>query len=200
VTVRRCFVLAVLALSIAAVSEAQDFGVMESAETINRGNVKLGAYPMFILPDAGENQTGVGLQVGYGAADSLDIEGRAAFFDDVTFVGGDVEVWLIKNQPLDLSARGGFHFGLADRGRDTRGVDLGVIASAPVAERVEVYGALDMAFNSVDNTPRDFNTVHIVPGIEAAVATDLDFLVEVGLGVNDDSSNYVAVGLSYYFR
>ena len=38
-------------LLLASTASAQDFGVLESAETINRGNIKLGAYPLFVLPD-----------------------------------------------------------------------------------------------------------------------------------------------------
>ena len=161
----------------------------------------LGAYPIFVfVPDA-DNETGVGLQLGYGATDSLDIEGRAAFYDDVTFVGGDAEVWFLKNQPLDLSARGGFHFGLVEDDNDTRAFDLSLIASAPIASRIELYGALDMAFVSVDDSEDDYTTVHLVPGIEAALSDNLDFLLEFGIAADDDNaSDYFAFGLSYYFR
>ena len=197
---RRLVVFGAALLFIPALSSAQDFGVMESAETINPGNIKIGAYPVIVLPDGGDNQTGVGLLAGFGVSNSVDIEGRVALYDSLTFVGGDLEVWLVKNAPLDLSARGGFHVGLSDGGRDTRGFDFSVIGSAPVASRLEVYGALDMAFNSVDDSDDSFRTVHLVPGIEYAISDELDFLTEFGVAVDDRSSNYFAIGLSYYFR
>src|SRR5215207_9958956 len=96
--------LAVMALlSLAPAAHAQDFGVLESAETINQGNFKLGIFPLFVLPDEADNVFTVAASIGYGVTDSLDVEGRAAFSEDVTFLGGDVEYWLIKNRPLDLS-------------------------------------------------------------------------------------------------
>ena len=46
----------------------------------------------------------------------------------------------------------------------------------------------------------DFRTVHLVPGIEAAISSDLDFLAEFGVAADDRSSNYFAIGLAFYFR
>ena len=192
-----------MALLVASTAAAQDFGVMESAETINRGNFRLAVYPMFVVPDEGENDTRIGLGLGYGLSDSFDVEGRAAFSDDVAFLGGDLEYWLLKNLPLDLSVRGGFHVGLVDGAvGDSRGVDVSVIGSAPVAPRLELVGTLDLAFNAVDvgADDRTFTTFHLVPGIEVAISPDLDFLAELGVGVNDDSHPYVAVGIAYYMR
>src|SRR5215210_4671818 len=114
----------------AAAALAQDFGVLESAETITRGNFKFGAYPMFVFPDPGDTTFQLGVAFGGGLTNSLDLEGRAAFGDQITYVGADAEYWLVKNRPLDLSVRGGFHFGFpeGDIG-DTAGVDLSVLGS-----------------------------------------------------------------------
>jgi hypothetical protein len=57
-----------------------------------------------------------------------------------------------------------------------------------------------MAFNSVDDSDADFRTVHLVPGVEIAVSSNLDFLAEFGAAVNDSASNYFALGLAFYFR
>jgi hypothetical protein len=193
----------VVVLLYAPTAGAQDFGVLESAETINPGNFKLAAYPLFVLPDEGDNDFALAASVGYGLSSSFDLEGRVAFSEDVTFLGGDGEYWLVKNQPLDLSLRGGAHLGMVDGDvGDTVGADVSVIASAPVASRLELIGALDMAFNSMDiGADRDgFTTVHLVPGIEAAITPDLDFLAEFGIGVTDSSSHYVGFGLAFYVR
>jgi hypothetical protein len=182
---------------------AQDFGVLESAETINRGNVKLGAFPLFVFPDEGDTDLRLPISVGFGLSDSFDVEGRAAFSDDITFVGGDGEYWFVKNAPLDLSFRGGMHWGFVDGDvGDTFGVDVSLLGSGPIARRLEVIGALDMAFNSMDvGDERDgFTTVHLVPGIEVAINDDLDLLAEFGAGVTDSSSHYLAFGVAFYFR
>lgn len=44
--VRVSFAVIAVVLCLAHSAAAQDFGVLESAETINRGNAKLGVYPM----------------------------------------------------------------------------------------------------------------------------------------------------------
>ena len=43
------YILAASVLLSPTLAHAQDFGVMESAETINKGNFKLKVIPMFIL-------------------------------------------------------------------------------------------------------------------------------------------------------
>jgi hypothetical protein len=195
-------VLAVTLIFVTAAG-AQDFGVLESAETINRGYVKLGGFPLFVFPDDGETDVRLPISIGFGLGDSFDIEGRAAFSDDVTFVGGDGEYWFLKNAPLDLSFRGGLHWGFVDGDvGDTFGVDVSLIGSGPIARRLELIGALDMAFNSMDiGADRDgFTTVHLVPGIEVAIHDHLDFVAEFGVGVTDSSSHYGAFGLAFYFR
>jgi hypothetical protein len=197
------FCVAAITLVFAAASSAQDFGVLESAETINRGNVKLGVFPLFVFPDGGDTDFRLPISIGVGLSNSFDIEGRAAFSDDVTFVGGDGEYWFLKNAPLDLSFRGGLHWGFVDGDiGDTFGADVSLFGSAPIARRLELIGALDLAFNSMDiGADRDaFTTVHLVPGIEVAINDDLDFVAEFGLGVTSSSSHYAAFGLAFYFR
>jgi hypothetical protein len=134
-----------ITLAFAAAADAQDFGVLESAETINRGNVKLGVFPLFLFPDGGDTDFRLPISLGLGVTDSVDIEGRAAFSDDVTFVGGDAEYWFLKNAPLDLSFRGGLDWGFVDGDiGDTFGVDVSLLGSAPLPRRLEVIGALDV--------------------------------------------------------
>lgn len=201
--VRTGLVVIVSVLSFASAARAQDFGVLESAETINPGNFKLGAYPMFTFPDGSDNEFRFAIAVGYGFTSRFDLEGRAAFSDDVTFIGADGEFGLLRNQPLDMSVRGGFHLGFVDGDiGDSAGVDVSLIASAPVASRLELVGALDLAFNSQDiGAERDgYTTVHLVPGVEVALTPNLDLVGEFGIGVTDSSSHYLGFGLAYYIR
>jgi hypothetical protein len=123
-----------------------------------------------------------------------------SFFDGLTLIGGDVEVWVIKNRPVDVSFIGGFHVGLSDGPFDTKGLDLTFLGSGHVTPRLELYGALDVARNSFDDFDADATTVHLVPGIEYAITQDVDFVTELGLGLNDDSSHYFSAGIAFYVR
>ncbi len=71
------YALAACVLLLPTLAHAQDFGVMESAETIDRGNFKLKVNPMFILGD-GDTRTGIVGGVGYGFTDRLDVEANLA--------------------------------------------------------------------------------------------------------------------------
>jgi hypothetical protein len=194
----------VLALLIApAVAGAQDFGVAESAETIDRGTFKVKANPMLLFGgDNLDNDVGINLMAGYGFTDEFDVEGGVAFYDGVTFFGANAEYWAVKNRAVDFSVGGGLHFGRGDAALDTTGVDLTFLGSGHTTPNLEIYGALDFAFEFFDDDVGDdgFTTVHIVPGIEYRLSDDLDFVAEIGIGVTDESSNYVTGGLAYYFR
>jgi hypothetical protein len=182
-------------------ARAQDFGVMESAETINTGNFKLSVNPMFVFPDVGDNEIGVGLRFGYGFTPRFDMEAKAAFYDGLTFFGGDFEYWLVKNRPWDVSGGAGIHFARGDAFADSTGIDLTLLASTHIARRLEFFGGLDIAIEEVDDDQgEDFTTFHLVPGIEYAISDDLDFVAEGGFSLNDDGSHYFSVGLSYYIR
>ena len=192
--------LAVISVVLPVSAAAQDFGVMNSAETINRGNFKLMANPIVVFGDDGDdNDLGVAVAAGYGFTDRFDVEGKASFFDGVSFFGGDAEYWIVKNEPVDVSLIGGFHVGRAD-GFDTTAFDFTGRASGHVSPRLELYGGLDFSRNSVNDTDFDFTTVHLVPGIEYAISDDVDFDAEFGIALNDDSSHYVAFGIAYYVR
>lgn len=198
---QRLVLSAAIAVLVPAAASAQDFGVAESAETINQGNFKLSVNPMFVFPDPGDNEIGAGLRFGYGFTPRFDMEAKAAFYDGLTFFGGDFEYWLVKNRAWDVSGGAGIHFARGDAFADSTGIDLTLLTSRHIARRLEFYGALDLAIESVDDDEgEDFTTVHLVPGIEYAINDDLDFVAEAGFSLNDDGSHYVSVGLSYYIR
>jgi hypothetical protein len=124
--------------------------------------------------------------------------------------GGDVEFWLLKGdyKPVDLSIGAGFHVAnSAFDFSDSRGVDLTVIASRKATPKLDIYAAIDMAFNSFTNDlfgdlglDSSFHTLHLVPGIEYKIASNLDFVAELGIALNDEASNYLSGGLAYYVR
>lgn len=198
---RRLVLIVAIAVVAPAAASAQDFGVAESAETINPGNFKLSVNPMFVFPDEADNEIGAGFRFGYGFTPRFDMEAKAAFYDGLYFFGGDFEYWLVKNKAWDVSGGAGLHFARGDRVADSTGIDLTLIGSRHIARRLEFYGALDVAIESVDDDEgEDFTTVHLVPGIEYAISDDLDFVAEAGFSLNDHGSHYVSVGLSYYIR
>jgi hypothetical protein len=184
-------------------AQAQDFGVMNSAETINRGNFKLMANPLFnVGEDDIDDELGVALVAGYGFTDMFDLEGKVGLFDNITLVGADAEFWIARERPVDFSVIAGFHTGRVEGPFDFNGLDFTFLGSGHATPRLEIYGALDLARNFVSNLPDDFDytTVHLVPGIEYRISDDLDFVAELGLGLNDESANYLSGGIAYYVR
>jgi hypothetical protein len=194
------FVLAVVVLAVPGTSFAQDFGILESAETINKGNFKLRISPLLVFgKDAEDNEPGVAILAGYGFTGSFDVEGGVAFFDGVTFWGANAEVWLLKERPVDFSIAGGFHRRSGDRTVNLTGVDLTFLASGHVTPRLELYGGLDIAFEGLGDAI-DFKTFHLVPGIEYRITDNLDLVAEAGLALNDEARHYIAGGLAFYIR
>ena len=202
-TLRTFALVAGVSMLLPGVARAQDFGVLESAETIDRDTFKLRISPLVIFGrDGGDDDIGVAGKIGYGLTDRFDLEGAVAIYDDVRFFGADAEYWLVQDAAADVSVIGGLHFSSGDGVLDTRGFDLTLLASRHVTDRFEVYGALDIAFESVieDDIDSSFTPVHLVPGFEYRVGEDLDVVAEVGLGLNDEARHYLAGGVAFYFR
>ena len=187
-------------LSAPAVAGAQDFGIVESAETINVHNFKLRANPMILFgKNGGDGEVGAAVAFGYGFTPRFDTEGQVAFYDGVTFFGANAEYWLVKENPFDFSIAGGLHRRTGSKTADLTGVDLTFLASGHVAKRLELYGGLDLAFEGVGQ-PGGFKTVHLVPGIEYKISDEIDLDAEVGIALNDFARHYAAVALAFYIR
>jgi hypothetical protein len=198
--VLRVAAIAAFGIFLPVAAAGQDFGVMNSAETINKGNFKLMANPIVVFGKGNaDNEIGVALVGGYGFGSRFDVEAKAALFDNVTFLGADAEYWLVNSGPVNVSVIGGFHLGRTD-GADSKGFDLTGLASGMITERLEFYGGLDFSRVSFDNTNFSYSTLHLVPGIEYRVNPSVDFVSEFGLALNDDSSHYFSIGIAYYVR
>jgi hypothetical protein len=199
---RSCVLIAALLMAAPSVTAAQDFGVMESAETIDKGNFKFKVNPMVLFGNDVDSELGVSFLVGYGFTSNFDLEGGVAVYDGVRFFGGNAEVWVVKGQAVDVSIAGGLHFARGEQTFDTTGVDLTFLASKHLTPRFELYGGLDFAFEEIteDGFDDGFKTVHLVPGIEFKLGEDLDFVAELGLALNDEARHYFSGGLAYYFR
>ena len=197
---------AALALGVlgAAPAAAQDFGVMESAETIQRGNFKLVGYPVLVLGEGdADNALGGVVRGGYGFTDRLDLEVGAAFYEDLTYLGANAEYWLLRAAPgtpaLNLSVRGGLHLAQAD-GDDATGLDLAALTSFRLTPRAELLAALDYTHTLRDEPLDDVGTLYLAPGLEYGISRNLDLLAELGLALDDDAPNYLSAGLAFYLR
>jgi hypothetical protein len=199
-TTRVTLVVMGIFAGLAGAAGAQDV-IMNSAETINEGNFKLALFPTVLLGEDGDdNNTGIAGRFGYGLSSHFDIEGKVAFFDGLKFYGADAELWLVEGRKANASVSVGFHKSDYELGRDTSGIDTALVVSTRAHRSLEVYGALKLAFESVQDSDEDYTLAHVVPGIEYRLGKDLDLLAEVGIAVNDNSRNYVSVGLAFYLR
>ena len=199
---RALLLTCVLSSSIPALAVAQDFGVMESAETINKGNFKVRANPMVLFGKDQDSEFGVALVAGYGFTSWFDVEGGVAIYDGRTFFGGNAEFWLLRREPFDFSVSAGLHGERGSNSRETTGMDVTFLPSKRITNKLDIYGALDLAFESISDKlgGGSFQTAHLVPGVEYRAHPDLDIIVEFGIGLNADARHYVSGGFAYYFR
>src|SRR4030042_6060305 len=91
-------ILAATLVLVAAVAEvsAQDV-LMNSAETINQGNIKLALFPTVLFGKNGADSSwGLAGRVGYGLTERFDIEAKAASFKNLKYFGIEAELWLLN--------------------------------------------------------------------------------------------------------
>jgi hypothetical protein len=190
---------AALFLTVAVAEVSAQSVLMNSAETINQGNLKLGIFPTMLFSKGGSDSLwGVAARFGYGLTKNIDIEAKAAFFKGLKYFGADIEYWFLKGESFNASAALGAHMTDYKGGGDSKGIDAALLASTRPAKNLEVYGGLMLAFDSIKNG-NNYTLAHLVPGIEYRLSEDLDFLAEVGIALNDNSRSYGSVGLAYYF-
>ena len=182
-------------------AHAQNF-LMNSAETINRGNFKIAAFPTILFAEGdGENETGLATRLGYGFTDRFDVEAKLAFFDGLKMYGADAEYWLVRGR-TDVSLSGGLHLSdFEGEGPDSTALDLAAIASRNVGDAFELYLGGSLSFESIDDVDdSSFRRFYVVPGVEYRLAKDVDLLAEFGLGLTDESPNYFSFGAAFYIR
>jgi hypothetical protein len=193
-------ILAVAMFFAAATAEvsAQEV-LMNSAETINQGNIKLAIFPTVLFgKNGGDNVWGVAGRAGYGLTPRLDIEAKAGIFKGIKYFGADVEYWLVKGRNINFSVALGGHLTNYNGGADSSGIDTAFLLSTTPARNLELYGGFKLAFDSVKNSDINYTLAHLVPGIEYSISEDLDFLAEFGIALKDNSRSYASVGLALY--
>jgi hypothetical protein len=209
-TALRGILAVVLVLCFALSAGAQGIGVLQSGETMDRGAFKLMAAPIMVFgKDGADGEFGLAARGGYGFTDRFDAEAKLGFFENSTYIGADGEWWIMKGQDvdagMDFSLTGGIHWIFGSEGAyDVMGFDVTPQLSAHMTEMVELCGALDITFESVQDVPAglddSFTLLHLVPGIEVRLSDSFDLVGEVGIALNDDSSTYAGIGIAYYTR
>ena len=102
-------IVAMLAL-VPSIGRAQEFGVVESAETIDRGTFKLRVNPMFVFGrDGADDDAGVAGHLGYGFTDRFDAEVGVALYDGMRFFARAStrrfeSTARARSRPVDLAA------------------------------------------------------------------------------------------------
>jgi opacity protein-like surface antigen len=192
--------VACVGLALGAVSASAQDAIMNSAETINKGNFKLAGYPIMLFgADGNDDETGIGFRAGYGFSRSFDAEVKLSFFDGAKYYGIDGEWWLRRGDP-DVSVAIGVHRTSFDGGGDVTGLDTTALVSDKIADRLELYVGARIAWEFPEEPFDSYQRINLVPGLEYRLADDLDLLAEVGIKLNDDADTYVSAGLAYYIR
>ena len=190
--------IAAIFLAAAAQVSAQSV-LMNSAETINQGNLKLAIFPTVLFGKNGSDSVwGVAGRFGYGLTPSIDIEAKAAHFKGLNYYGADIEWWFLRGHNFNGSVALGGHMTNYDGGDDSNGIDTSILFSHRPVRNLEIYGGLMLAFESIKNSDVNFTLMHFVPGLEYRISNDLDFLAEVGIALNSNSRSYASVGLALY--
>ena len=210
VRIVRIFFVIAFSLCFAQQAAAQYIGVLQSAETMDRGTFKLMAAPIIVFgKDGADGEFGVAARGGYGFTERFDAEAKLGFFENGTVVGADGEYWIFgdsqENSPLDFSLTAGLHwiFG-KDNSYDILGFEITPQLSGNVTENLELCGALDASFESLQDVPEgvddSFTRVHLVPGFEYRLSDTVDLVAEFGIALNDNSSHYLGAGIAFYLR
>ncbi|MEN8154632.1 MAG: hypothetical protein ABFR75_11485 [Acidobacteriota bacterium] len=174
--------------------------LMNSAETINPGNFKLAIFPTMIIDrNGGDNIWGVAGKGGFGLTRNIDIEAKGAIFKNFNYFGFDLEYWFYRGRNINVSAAFGWHMMQSKIGSDSSGIDAAFIASTKPSKKLEIYSGIKLSFDTVKNSNRNFTLAHIVPGFEYRITSEIDFLGEFGISLNDSTSNYLSFGFAYYF-
>ena len=206
----RIVLAAALVLCSALPAAAQYVGILQSAETMDRGTFKLMAAPIMVFGKNGaDDEFGGAFRGGYAFTDRFDVEAKLGFFENSTVVGADAEFWLLSGEEedagLDISLTGGLHWIIGNNDRyDIIGLEITPQLSGHVTENVELCAALDVSFESIKDAPEGFDDsftrLHLVPGIEYTLSDTIDLEGEIGIGLNDDSYHYAGIGIVFYFR
>jgi hypothetical protein len=208
--ISRIVLAAALFLCFALPAAAQYIGVLQSAETNDRGTFKIQIAPIVALGKNGaDDDYGLAARGGYGFTDRFDAEVKLGSFRNSRYIGADGEFWILKGAEkdtgIDFSVTGGLHWIFGKRSNfDIMGLDITPLVSGHINKDLELCGSLDISFESIQNAPRGyddtFTRLHLVPGVEYRLSQSIDLDGEIGIALDDDSWTYLAAGITFYLR
>jgi len=190
--------LALLALgALCASASAQDF-LPSTARTIPSGDLRFTAYPTALFgKNGGPDRWGGAGRVGYGITDNFDVQGKAAVFNGFSLVGLDASYWIGRGD-VNLGLSLGAHKALMQSAPDSTAVDAAWMMSTRLSRRLRFEGGMSLSLESIDHVPNSrFNRVYVVPGVNYRVSRQVDFVSRLGLGLNNNSPNYLTAGFSF---
>ncbi len=185
-------------LALVAPAGAQNF-LQTSAETVPSGDLEIAAYPTELCGRAGgPNRYGGAGRVGYGITDSIDVAGKVGVFNGFTLVGLDGEYWFLHG-PVNMSFTLGAHKALIQDARNSTALDLAWLGTAPVTRRLALSGGVTVSFESLDGAANSgFKRIYIGPGLRYRLSQRVDFVTQVGIGVNGHNPSYLTTGFAMY--
>jgi len=208
--ISRIVLAAALFLCFALPAAAQYIGVLQSAETNDRGTFKIQVAPIVALGKNGaDDDYGLAARGGYGFTDRFDAELKLGSFRNSRYLGADGEFWILKGAEkdtgIDFSVTGGLHWIFGKRSNfDIMGLDITPLVSGHINKDLELCGSLDISFESIRNAPEGvdntFTRLHLVPGVEYRLSESIDLDGEIGIALDNDSWTYLAAGITFYLR
>jgi hypothetical protein len=193
-----CFAVTAFALATVALpARAQSF-LTGSLETIESGNLRIIGAPTHMFGrDGRPDRTGGAFRLGYGLTESFGVEGKAAFFDGVTLVGGDGHFRLLDGD-TKLSLGIGGHQAVMSSAPDSTALDIGAELRTRLERRLDLYAGTSLSYEFVDGAVgSDFTRVYLVPGLRYAIGDRAFLMLEGGVGLNHDSPHYLAAGFAW---
>jgi hypothetical protein len=185
------------ALVLAAPARGQD-AVMQTARPLEASAFRVALHPV-LLPE-GDDELGLAGRAEWALSGRLAFQSRFALYNDLGFLGAQAIYALSRGGELELAAQAGVHRSFPDRRDGFYGADLALLASAELQDEMAVFGSLDL---DREWPPAPFDAItrfHLTVGLERAVSERLRALVEVGLGLGDDSPHYVSAGFAWTSR
>ncbi len=174
-------------LSVVATSTASA-QVLSSARSLPARTFVLSGAPV-VFNDDGSNVIGLFVMGRYGSGNGLDFEFRSGFFEEATYVGGNIRLGLRPAAPF-VSLMAGMHV------MDDLGFDGGLNIAYPLSEMLDLYGGIDfdLIFDDDPDLPTWVNL-----GFDLMFIEQIHFMAEFNLGANAISPNIWGASFVFHF-
>jgi len=189
--------LAAGVLALAAPARGQD-AVMQAAQPLEASAFRLALHPV-LIPE-GDDELGLAGRVEWALDGRLAFQSRFAFYNDLSFLSAGAAYSLSRGGSLDLALLAGVHRSFPDERDAFYGADLTLLGSHELGDGTSVFGSLDLDREWPPAPYAAITRFHLTGGLELAVSKQLTALIEVGLGLGDDSPNYVSAGVAWTSR